>query len=165
MATGQKRNDATAQGCSTTTEDSGTPDIMFNAMVHRQRKWGGTRGTCPPLETMPRHVCTRSGARVLVRFHGAAEPALKYSLKYALRYINHVPTGTIRASENVYNYMLLHCVVLPWLWYSYDHVLGYVCLHAHDTAKISLSKTACISNEGAPSHPCSKQLHPLMWLR
>ena len=38
---------------------------------------------------------------MLMRFHGAAEPAMKYSLKYALRYIDNVLTRTVHASENV----------------------------------------------------------------
>ena len=33
MATGQKRNDATAQGCSIATEDGGIPDITLSAVV------------------------------------------------------------------------------------------------------------------------------------
>ena len=33
MAMGQKRNDATAQGCSIATEDGGIPDITLSAVV------------------------------------------------------------------------------------------------------------------------------------
>ena len=85
---------------------------------------------------------------MLVRFHGAAEPALEYSLKYALRYINHVPTRTMLASENVYNYMLLRFTVLPswrwccydspWQWCHYDSPCQWYCYDSHACVQLRM---------------------------
>ena len=56
---------------------------------------------------------------------------------------HHVPRWTVRLTH-----MLLHYVVLPWLWY-YDAFIGYAYLHACNASLVKVP-------------PYSTQLTPLM---
>ena len=76
--------------------------------THRQRK-RGYQGHVPPLGSLHISFASPSNSYIMVRTYQKWD-----SCSHDFQ-PHHVPMWT----DNVYNYALLHCAVLPWLWY-YD---------------------------------------------